>query len=59
MIKKKVFICIILLINRKKHQLGSSAEGHVSHILVSRMSSRPQGWSREELKAMIILIFLF
>ena len=26
---------------------GCSAEGHVSHILSDRMSSRPMGWSRE------------
>lgn len=26
---------------------GSSTEGHVSHVLSSRMSSRPMGWSRE------------
>lgn len=26
---------------------GCSAEGHVSHVLSSRMSSRPMGWSRE------------
>ena len=25
---------------------GCSAEGHVSHVLLSRMSSRPMGWSR-------------
>ena len=25
---------------------GCSAEGHVSHVLASRMSSRPMGWSR-------------
>ena len=25
---------------------GCSAEGHVSHVLSSRMSSRPMGWSR-------------
>jgi len=36
--------------HKKKHQLGCSAEGHVSHILASRMSSRPQGWSREGLE---------
>lgn len=33
---------------RLKHQdgvRGSSTEGHVSHILSSRMSSRPMGWS--------------
>ena len=26
--------------------LGCSAEGHVSHVLSSRMSSRPMGWSK-------------
>lgn len=26
---------------------GSSTEGHVSHVLSARMSSRPMGWSRE------------
>jgi len=26
---------------------GSSTEGHVSHVLSSRMSSRPMGWSRK------------
>src|SRR5699024_2368439 len=26
--------------------LGSSTEGHVSHVVSSRMSSRPMGWSR-------------
>ena len=38
--------------HKQKHQLGCSAEGHVSHILASRMSSRPQGWSREGLEGM-------
>lgn len=27
--------------------IGCSAEGHVSHVLSSRMSSRPMGWSRK------------
>lgn len=31
---------------------GSSAEGHVSHVLSARLSSRPMGWSREGLKHM-------
>ena len=34
---------------RLRHQdgvKGSSTEGHVSHLLSSRMSSRPMGWSR-------------
>lgn len=26
---------------------GSSTEGHVSHVLASRMSSRPMGWSKK------------
>jgi|ASRL01.1.fsa_nt_gi hypothetical protein len=37
--------------NKAKHQLGCSAEGHVSHILSARMSSRPLSWSREGLEA--------
>lgn len=35
---------------RLRHQegvKGSSTEGHVSHVLSSRMSSRPMGWSRK------------
>ncbi len=34
---------------RLKHRdgvVGSSTEGHVSHVLSSRMSSRPMGWSK-------------
>lgn len=31
----------------KEGVIGSSTEGHVSHILSSRMSSRPMGWSRK------------
>ena len=34
---------------RLRHQggiKGSSTEGHVSHVLSSRMSSRPMGWSK-------------
>ena len=30
---------------RKEGVVGSSTEGHVSHVLASRMSSRPMGWS--------------
>ncbi len=37
--------------NKAKHQLGCSAEGHVSHILSARMSSRPLSWSKEGLEA--------
>lgn len=35
--------------------VGCSAEGHVSHILSSRLSSRPQGWSREGAEKMASL----
>ena len=37
--------------NKEKYQLGCSAEGHVSHILASRMSSRPLSWSKDGLEA--------
>jgi len=37
--------CKVRLSNRKQLP-GCSAEGHVSHVLSSRMSSRPMGWSR-------------
>ncbi|WP_051671833.1 ISLre2 family transposase [Oribacterium sp. P6A1] len=30
-----------------EHRVGCSAEGHVSHVLSDRMSSRPLGWCRE------------
>ena len=32
--------------------MGSCTEGHVSHVLSSRLSSRPMGWSRKGLKQM-------
>lgn len=37
---------IMASLKDKEHQTGCSAEGHVSHILSDRMSSRPLGWSR-------------
>ena len=33
-------------LENRKIVKGCSAEGHVSHVLSSRMSSRPMGWSR-------------
>ena len=36
-----------LRLMHKEGVIGSSTEGHVSHILSSRMSSRPMGWSRK------------
>ena len=35
-----------LRLSHKDGVIGSSTEGHVSHVLSSRMSSRPMGWSR-------------
>ena len=35
-----------LRLRRESGVVGSSTEGHVSHVLASRMSSRPLGWSR-------------
>ena len=34
-----------LRLRHKDGVKGSSTEGHVSHVLSSRMSSRPMGWS--------------
>lgn len=36
-----------LRLKQKDGVLGSSTESHVSHVLSSRMSSRPMGWSRQ------------
>lgn len=36
---------------KDSNKLGCSAEGHVSHILSSKMSSRPKGWSISGLEA--------
>lgn len=33
-------------LKKEEGVIGCSAEGHVSHILASRMSSRPMGWCR-------------
>ena len=30
----------------RKYVVGCRAEGHVSHVLADRMTSRPMGWSR-------------
>lgn len=37
---------IIIKNNDEDARLGCSAEGHISHVLSSRMSSRPLGWSK-------------
>lgn len=41
-----------LRLNHKDGIVGCSAEGHVSHVLSSRMSSRPLGWSVVGMKKM-------
>lgn len=38
----------IIIYNTRGHEIaGCSAEGHVSHLLSSRMSSRPLGWTKK------------
>lgn len=37
----------IEIYSKDKYALGCSAEGHVSHVLSVRMSSRPLGWSKK------------
>lgn len=39
------FTAAKLRLGHKDGVMGSSTEGHVSHVLSSRMSSRPMGWS--------------
>ena len=39
------FTAARLRLKHKDGVKGSSTEGHVSHVLSSRMSSRPMGWS--------------
>ena len=34
-------------IKQEEGVIGSSTEGHISHVLSARMSSRPMGWSRQ------------
>jgi len=34
-------------IKKEEGVIGSSTEGHISHVLSARMSSRPMGWSRK------------
>lgn len=41
-----------IVIYSKEACSGSCTEGHVSHVLSSRLSSRPMGWSQAGLKAM-------
>lgn len=41
----KQFESICIRFQKNEEILGCSAEGHVSHILSNRLSSRPMGWS--------------
>lgn len=42
-------------VGKKAGVLGSSTESHVSHVISSRMSSRPMGWSKEGAKKLSFL----
>lgn len=42
---KDNFDSICIRLQKNEEILGCSAEGHVSHILSNRLSSRPMGWS--------------
>jgi len=46
--------------NQKHHEYKApcSMEGHVSHVLASRLTSRPKGFSRETLETMVQLLVL-
>lgn len=41
-----------ILARREKGAPGCSAEGHVSHVLSARLSSRPMGWGRHNMEKM-------
>lgn len=46
----------IIIYNTRGNEItGCSAEGHVSHVLSSRMSSRPLGWSKKGADNMAML----
>ncbi|MDO6354759.1 UPF0236 family protein, partial [Caloramator sp. CAR-1] len=42
----------IVIYKEDEDVIGCSAEGHISHVLSARLSSRPLGWSKEGLKIM-------
>jgi len=41
-----------ILARREKNAPGCSAEGHVSHVLSARLSTRPMGWGRQNMDKM-------
>lgn len=41
-----------IVARREEGAPGCSAEGHVSHVLSARLSSRPMGWSRHNMEKM-------
>lgn len=43
---------IVICKEEEEDVIGCSAEGHISHVLSARLSSRPLGWSKEGLKIM-------
>ena len=42
---RNYFESICLRFSEDEHVIVCSAEGHISHILSNRLSSRPMGWS--------------
>jgi hypothetical protein len=49
---------IAIRANKRNKIIGCSAEGHVSHVFSSRLSSRPKGWSKKGVSKMSkLLIF--
>ena len=44
-----------ILTRREKGAPGCSAEGHVSHVLSARLSSRPMGWGKYNMEKMAAL----
>ena len=47
---------IQIYVSDKANVIGCSAEGHISHVYSSRLSSRPKGWSRKGVANMANLI---
>mgnify|MGYP002349585986 FL=1 len=41
-----------IVVRREKNAPGCSAEGHVSHVLSARLSSRPMGWGKHNMGKM-------
>ncbi len=53
---KKNWSGVMARMSEEEGVLGSSTEGHVSHVLSSRLSSRPRGWSQHGVSQMAHLL---